>query len=107
MSDLLEIPHTAVLLRLAEDNTLMEFTETVVLLTEAIQGPPGPPGAPDSGGAAARAVRVDYSSPLYAYVGYPTQICRINYMGASPVVQYAAVSDIDTQWPLRAGLSYA
>ncbi|MDD2711285.1 MAG: hypothetical protein PHU77_00055 [Simplicispira sp.] len=52
--DLLEVPTEHTLLQLGDDNTLLEPVETLVLLTEAIQGPPGPPGSGE--GAALRLV---------------------------------------------------
>lgn len=48
--DMLEVPAEHVLLQPSENNTLLEPVETLVLLTEAQQGPPGPQGAPGQSG---------------------------------------------------------
>ena len=102
--DTLEVPTEQVLLQPSDNNTLLEPVETLVLLTEAQQGPPGPPGS--GGGEIAHTEVVDYSSALYAYLGYPTRICRIDYTVSPPVVRSAPIADLAAEWPNRTGLTY-
>lgn len=102
--DMLEVPTEQVLLQPSDNNTLLEPIETLVLLTESKQGPPGPPGS--GGGEIARTEVVDYSSALYAYLGYPTRICRIDYTVSPPVVRSAPIADLAAEWPNRTGLTY-
>lgn len=106
--DMLEVPTEQVLLQPSDNNTLLEPIETLVLLTESKQGPPGPPGSGSGsgGGEIARTEVVDYSSALYAYLGYPTRICRIDYTVSPPVVRSAPIADLAAEWPNRTGLTY-
>ena len=105
--DMLEVPTEQVLLQPSENNTLLEPVETLVLLTESTQGPPGlvgPVGPAGSGPEKARSV--DYTDPLYAYLGYADRIARIDYSQSPPLAQSAPVADLPASWPLRTGLTY-
>lgn len=105
---ILETAVDQVLLDLGSDNTLLEPVERLVLLTESTQGPPGPAGADGTGAGAPhlRALRVDYASASYAYVGYATNILRIDYTVWPPAAQSVPVISLDDSWPLRTGLTY-
>lgn len=96
MSDLLEIQ---------TETTLYQTVPEVLLLTESTQGPPGPVGPAGSGPEKARSV--DYTDPLYAYLGYADRIVRIDYSQSPPLAQSAPVADLPASWPLRTGLTYA
>ena len=65
--DMLEVPTEQVLLQPSDNNTLLEPVETLVLLTEAQQGPPGPQGIPGpDGGQALQRIAAEQLSALRA-----------------------------------------
>lgn len=67
--DVLEVPTEQVLLESGSDNTLLEPVESLVLLSEGIQGPPGPAGIPGPAGGQLmqRRAGMDTSALLVVY----------------------------------------
>lgn len=63
----------------------------------------GPTGG---GPAIERSLLVDPSRPI-AYAGYANRIVRLDYATWPPIKASAHVSDLATDWPNRASLTYA
>lgn len=103
-SDIFETVTENVMTEVAEGNELITTEVITELLTEGVQGPPGPAG-PGTGGGIEQSIYVDASRPI-AYVGYSSRIVRMDYATWPPVETTATTTDVHTDWPNRASLTY-